>query len=549
MTARVIRRRAVLVGLLVATAAALGGAIWLSAQRATAATTSPLVCEGVQLAPRLASDRGTPPTQTLDARGRYVPVVMVHGWTSKATHTRARTGTFSHLIDLSTTVGHRPPAPRSLIGQLQGLSGAAVFTFDYHEDSAKWVDHTNLGPALARAIDCLHEKSGQEKVIVVGHSMGGLIARYALSDADGGAQRAPRVSTVVTFGTPQTGSLIADLVAGVIDVGSVAGNRALTVLRLILSDCGTRTTERLKTGTLCDMLPAFVRAFDSEAGQGLRAGSEQLDELGDFPAGVTTLDASAGDTVMKVPDAGWFADPWDTVDVNVGDVIVMTDSATQGATRKTLARCAYQLNATRGATDAIGLSLGQTSQSDVAQPLWKVLGPCFHTNLMRTIGLTNEAMGAINDDIGGRAANARPQTPLTAVAVADDNLPVCREYNVMEKGEKDVVLRHMQEDHGDTMTPVIARLSVNLFCKLNPGRLIDGVYSPGSRSNPSDGGSGPVPSCSQWRDMDDAAADAALLRLARQRGDSTPSISGLRLSVGAYCAIFPDRAIDSTPGG
>ena len=253
--------------------------------------------------------------------------------------------------------------------------------------------------------------------------------------------------------------------------------------------------------------------------------------------------------MLKVPDTSWFAEPWDTTDVNVGDVIVMTDSATLGDEQPRLARCAYQLNATRAATDTIALSLGQVSQTDVAQPLWKVLGPCFHTNLMRTIGLTNEALGTINEDIAGRSPNPRPQTALTPLAVADDTLPVCRAYNEMEKGEKDVVLRHMQEDHGDTMTPVIARISVDLFCRLNPGRLIDGVYSPKSRSNPSDGGSGPVPSCSQWRDMNDAAADAALLRLARQRGDTTPSISTLRLSVGAYCAIFPDRSIDAAPGG
>ena len=89
---------------------------------------------------------------------------------------------------------------------------------------------------------------------------------------------------------------------------------------------------------------------------------------------------------MKVRDRGWFAQPWDTTDVNVGDVVVMTKSATLGDTEPRLARCAYQLNAARGATDTIALSLGQVSQADVAQPLWKVLGPCFHTNLMRTIG-------------------------------------------------------------------------------------------------------------------------------------------------------------------
>ena len=65
--------------ILVATAAALAGLVWPSAQRAGATATSELACPGVELAPRLASDRGTPPTQTLDARGRYVPVVMVHG--------------------------------------------------------------------------------------------------------------------------------------------------------------------------------------------------------------------------------------------------------------------------------------------------------------------------------------------------------------------------------------------------------------------------------------------------------------------------------------
>lgn len=522
----------------------------LPTQRAGAADADELICRGVDLAPRLASDRGTPPAQTLDGRGRYVPVVMVHGWTSRATHTRARSGTFSHLIDLTTTPGTRLPAPRSLVGQLQRIPGAAVFTFDYHDDSAHWVTHDALGPALARAIDCLYEKSGQEKIIVVAHSLGGLITRFALTrDADGGAERARRVSTVATFGTPQTGSLVAALVAGVIDVGSAAGNRALGMIRLILSYCGTLTTENLKTGTLCDILPDFVQAFDSESGRALRSGSRELRDLDPFPTSVTTLDATAGDTVLKVRDAGWFAAPWDTDDVNVGDVIVMTDSATHRARPKTLAHCAYQLNATRGATDQISLSLGQVSQSDVAQPLWKVMGPCFHTNLMRTINLTNEVTGAINADISGRPANTTPQVSLTPEAVADDNLPVCREYSKMERGEKDVVLRRMQDDHGDTMTPIVARISVNLFCKLNPGRLIDGVYAPPPRSGPEDGGGGPAPVCSQWREMDDAASDAALLRIARQRGDSDPSISTLRLSVGAYCAIFPDRRIDAAYGG
>jgi hypothetical protein len=45
--------------------------------------------------------------------------------------------------------------------------------------------------------------------------------------------------------------------------------------------------------------------------------------------------------------------------------------------------------------------------------------------------------------------------------------------------------------------------------------------------------------------MDDAAADAALLRVAREHGDADPHLSTLRLSVGALCKLFPKRKIDA----
>lgn len=537
MTAHRIRARLALGAL--AVLLALGVRAWIV--RGETARAVEQGCPGVELAPRLASDRGLPRTQTLDARGRYVPVVMVHGWTSRATHNRARTGAFSRLIDLSDTVGRKPLAPRSLVGQLQKIPGAAVYTFDYHDFSARWVDDQHLGPALGKAIDCLFEASG-EKVIVVGHSMGGLIARYAVTQ-DGG-RRAARVSTVVTFGTPQLGSHVAKLASGVID-----STPQLVVLRMILADCGRKTARKFETGTACDILPAFVKAFRTPAGRALEVGSPQLDELDDFPSDVTYLDALAGETTMKVPAMGFFAAPWETEDVNIGDMIVMRTSATHRSRSNTVARCAYQLNAVRSASDQVGLTLKQVNRADVAQPLWKVFGPCFHTNLMRTEDLTNEATGAINDDIAKRPPVAKPQTRVEPTAVDDDEVPVCRDYAKMESGEKDVVLRRMAEDHEDPFPRLVLKGSVAAYCALNPGRHIDGVYAPGSKSNPSDGGSGSLPLCSQWRELDDAASDAALLRLARRRADASPDIHALRLVVGIYCKVKPDNRIDEAPGG
>ncbi len=526
-------------------ALALAATLALNASPAAAQVS----CPGVNLAPTLASDRnpdGSPVRLSLDARGRYVPVVMVHGWTGQSTHDRARTGGFSHLIDLTDIVGQKVKADRSLIGQIQRIPGTAVFTFDYHDDSAKWVTADPVGPALGRAIDCLYAATG-EKVILVGHSMGGLASREALTENDN--ERTSKVSAVITFGTPQLGSDLAMLVNGAITGGAAAGVRVLAVLRLVLSVCGAQATVKVEPGTMCDFVPTIARAFDSAAGRGLRTGSKELRTLPPMPSNVH-LDALAGSTTLEMDGVGWFGDEWSDASVPMGDVIVSTKSATH-RTQKTPADaivdtdCRYTMNVFNSAKDGIGIALGQVAASDVPQPIWRVLGPCFHSNLMRNIKLTNEATATIASDIDGRTATEPPQPPLTAEAVADTDLPVCRDFVTMKSGEADVALRRMQEARDDTMSMTIARLSVKVFCKLNPGRKIDGVYAPGSRADPVDGGSGPIPSCTEWREMDDAHSDAALLRVAREHNDPDPSLSTLRLSVGALCAAFPDKQIDA----
>jgi pimeloyl-ACP methyl ester carboxylesterase len=364
----------------------------------------------VELAPSLAGDTnpdGTRVAISADSRGKFVPVIVVHGWTSKDTHRPERDGAFSHIIDLTANRLGQANTTRSLIGQLQRDRGTAVFTFDYRDYAASWVDDVHLGPALGKVIDCLYRASGQ-KVIIVSHSMGGLIARYAATHQGvTGGNRAGEISTVITFGTPETGSVAALLSAAAAN-GAAEASKPLAVLHLILSVCGQLSSTQIQTGTLCDALPAQVRTFDSKAGVALRAGSAQLAALNPFPVGIN-VDALAGSATFELPGAGWFALPWNNPRVDVGDLIVTSGSAMQGANSTRKVSCAYQLNAAQGASDQVGLAFGLVSKADVAQqPLAAFSGPCFHTQLMRSIELTNEATGAVTDDIKARQPSETP---------------------------------------------------------------------------------------------------------------------------------------------
>jgi pimeloyl-ACP methyl ester carboxylesterase len=60
---------------------------------------------------------------------------------------------------------------------------------------------------LGRHIEEICERTGHERVDIVGHSLGGLIARYYVQRLDGDA----RVRTLVTLGTPHAGTRVAPL--------------------------------------------------------------------------------------------------------------------------------------------------------------------------------------------------------------------------------------------------------------------------------------------------------------------------------------------------
>src|SRR5256885_10396838 len=93
---------------------------WRSTASAGTQDPAAIHCDGVRLAPAPLDSKpdlnpdGTPVKITPDARGKFVPVVIVHGWTGSSTHTSERKGDFSHPIDVSTNQLVKVQASRSL---------------------------------------------------------------------------------------------------------------------------------------------------------------------------------------------------------------------------------------------------------------------------------------------------------------------------------------------------------------------------------------------------------------------------------------------------
>jgi pimeloyl-ACP methyl ester carboxylesterase len=89
---------------------------------------------------------------------------------------------------------------------------------------------------LATRVESLCEETGFERIHVIGHSMGGLIARYYVQRLGGDA----RVHTLVTLGTPHGGTLPAYLVPHRLARQLRPGSDLLTELAEPAPGCRTR---------------------------------------------------------------------------------------------------------------------------------------------------------------------------------------------------------------------------------------------------------------------------------------------------------------------
>jgi pimeloyl-ACP methyl ester carboxylesterase len=92
-----------------------------------------------------------------------------------------------------------------LTRKLRGHGFERVSTLNY---SPVTNDIRAAAEGLAAQVEALVARTGYERIHIVGHSLGGLIARYYVQRLGGDA----RVHTLVTLGTPHHGTLAAHLV-------------------------------------------------------------------------------------------------------------------------------------------------------------------------------------------------------------------------------------------------------------------------------------------------------------------------------------------------
>lgn len=139
------------------------------------------------------SDAPTPPP----ALGAPYPLVLAHGFFG-----------FEDLadFDFADYFWELPPALASA-GQLEVFTP----TVDPFNDS------TIRGAQLLVQVEAIIEQTGREKVVLIGHSQGGLDARVVAN------LRPDLVAAVVTIATPHRGSPVADVVLGLISDPNAQG--------------------------------------------------------------------------------------------------------------------------------------------------------------------------------------------------------------------------------------------------------------------------------------------------------------------------------------
>ncbi|MCC8250774.1 alpha/beta fold hydrolase [Saccharothrix luteola] len=146
----------------------------------------------------------------LDAAG--TPIVLVHG------------------------IGDNRSAFAVLSGALRRRGFGSVHAVNYSVLTALTGDVRRSAALLGEHVERICAETGSDRVHVVGHSLGGLIARYYVQRLDGDA----RVRTLITLGTPHGGTLAAYLLPTALTRQLRPGSDLLAELAEPSRPCRTR---------------------------------------------------------------------------------------------------------------------------------------------------------------------------------------------------------------------------------------------------------------------------------------------------------------------
>jgi len=370
------------------------------------------------VAPRPATAAPTCPghsSDALDITGLSAsthPVVLIHGWTGRP------------LTDTK-------PLLEAKLG-----SDWRIFQFDYHAFSNQWAAVPQISACLATFVAKLSEaqrkKSGDDKVYLVGHSMGGLAARFA-ANPQWGEPVADLVGGVVTLDTPHGGSpwgntpdgLIKEVLAGFPNpwaAGQMDASRCLAL---------HQGAKGMPPG--CDVPPYLAKRIPITQVAGVLTVNRTLfgHHLYDISMG--------GDTVVPLDsEAGYISSGIEGKSATVGGSIhtelvpctITSDRALgfaatlgSGLLNPRLGRALARLDSDNAAMDA--LSAGKPDPALLQfLALADAVGDCAHANITHNDMAIAAAAAALKADAAATlGAGACKRPPTRSAVQADGNRP------------------------------------------------------------------------------------------------------------------------------
>lgn len=320
-------------------------------------------------------------------------VLLVHGWLSTVLPDADGQRSYARspfARPVQWRDGSGAPVARGMTASLQqrleARPGVAVYAFDYSANSAGWVGSTGSADNLAAAIRSIAD-TVHGPVDVVTHSMGGLALRYALRDAP---DIAALIGEVVTVAAPTQGSDIANVAVDI--AGAIRATMSTVpvlqnlVLPWIGAVCNKQLAEDARGG--CD-LPPVIRtgiAALGPAGTSLRAGSAELADLPDWPAGLH-VHAIAASAVVAMP-----LPSGKTGEARLGDGLVAETSALAGAADTTVVTCRTDL------PPGVG-GVGMILSGQVAAPPFG--GACGHDAVFSNLEVVDAVLAALRGPASG----------------------------------------------------------------------------------------------------------------------------------------------------